>query len=223
MPKPMQAKLLRVVQDGVVRRVGSEALGAKVDVRVIAATNRDPTAAIAAGLLREDLYYRLHVVPLHLPPLRERREDIPMLAGHFLRYYWVRHRGAQAALPVLTPEALNALAAHPWRGNVRELQNTMEHLVVILEPGARISASDLPLCEWPSQSAAPHARPVAHDFSGGYRAARQRVLADFEASYVAWFEGQAGRNLSRAARQAGIERTTLYRLLGRQARRGERS
>src|SRR5205823_655006 len=93
MSKPIQAKLLRVIQDGVVRRVGSETTDAIVNVRFIAATNGDAEAAVKAGQLREDLYYRLRVVPIHVPPLRERPEDIPLLAEYFLSTYWVRHRG----------------------------------------------------------------------------------------------------------------------------------
>jgi len=99
MPKAIQAKLLRVLQDGVVRRVGSESADAEVDVRFIAATNSDPEAAIAAGVLREDLYYRLCVVPLEVPPLRERAEDIPSLAEYFLATFWSRHRGRQLVFP----------------------------------------------------------------------------------------------------------------------------
>jgi transcriptional regulator with PAS, ATPase and Fis domain len=217
MPKAIQAKLLRVLQDGVVRRVGSEGPGAAVDVRIISATNREPAAAIREGVLREDLYYRLDVVPLHLPPLRERPEDIPILAEHFLKMYWIRHRGAQSAPPpppTFSPEALWALGAHPWRGNVRELQNTIEHLVVVLEPGATVRADQIPFREDP---AVDPARPAQgdEDFRQGYRAARRRVLAAFEASYLDWFYRRAGHNISRAARHAGIDRTTLYRLLER--------
>jgi transcriptional regulator with PAS, ATPase and Fis domain len=94
MPMPLQAKLLRVLQDGVVRRVGSEKPDAVVNVRFIAATNRDPHEAMRAGLLREDLFYRLCVVPVKLPPLRQRPEDIPTLARHFLTRFWARHRKA---------------------------------------------------------------------------------------------------------------------------------
>lgn len=216
MPRPMQAKLLRVLQDGVVRRVGSETLGAKVDVRIISATNGDPSRAIAEGQLREDLYYRLDVVPLHLPPLRERPEDVPLLARHFLSHYWARHRGDDGPSPVLTSEALWALGAHQWRGNVRELQNTIEHLVVVLEPGACVRPDDIPFRDTTPEETAPSA---AHDFGDGYRAARQRVLASFETSYITWFQQRAGRNISRAARHAGIDRTTLYRLLERREER----
>jgi transcriptional regulator with PAS, ATPase and Fis domain len=217
MPKAIQAKLLRVLQDGVVRRVGSDRPDAAVDVRIISATNREPAAAIREGALREDLYYRLDVVPLHLPPLRERPEDIPLLAQHFLETYWIRHRGPDSRPPSFSAEALWALGAQPWRGNVRELQNTIEHMVVVLEEGATIRADQIPFRHEPA-----HPGPAEQDFRQGYRAARRRVLAAFEASYLEWFYRRAGHNISRAARHAGIDRTTLYRLLerrdGREAR-----
>src|SRR5881296_578908 len=145
MPKPIQAKLLRVIQDGVVRRVGSETTDAVVNVRFIAATNGDPEAAVQAGTMREDLYYRLRVVPIHVPPLRERPEDIPLLAEYFLSTYWVRHRRKGETSPKLSDGALRTLCSHPWRGNVRELQNVIEHVAVLTEPGAVIQSEDLPL------------------------------------------------------------------------------
>src|SRR2546427_175722 len=145
MPKPIQAKLLRVIQDGVVRRVGSETTDAIVNVRFIAATNGDAEAAVKAGQLREDLYYRLRVVPIHVPPLRERPEDIPLLAEYFLSTYWGRHRSKGTPFPKLTEAALRALCAYAWRGNVRELQNVVEHVAVVVEPGAAIQPEELHL------------------------------------------------------------------------------
>src|SRR5256884_3483558 len=135
MPKAIQAKLLRVIQDGVVRRVGSETTDAVVNVRFIAATNGEPEAALASGAMREDLYYRLRVVPISVPSLHERPEDIPLLAEYFLTTYWVRHRGEGTRSPKLASTALRALCTYPWRGNVRELQNVIEHVAVVAEPG----------------------------------------------------------------------------------------
>src|SRR5256712_5246531 len=122
MPKSIQAKLLRVIQDGVVRRVGSETTDAVVNVRFIAATNTNPEQALRSGQLREDLYYRLRVVPIHVPPLRDRPDDVALLASHFLAYYWHRHRESEA-LPRLSETSIRELRSRPWKGNVRELQN----------------------------------------------------------------------------------------------------
>src|SRR5919202_278695 len=138
MSMPPQAKLLRLLQDGVVRRVGSEQQDAVVDVRFISATNRDPQEAVSQGILREDLYYRLRVVPIKLPPLRKRPEDIPLLANHFLSYYWERHRAPGDTPPKLTEQAIEFLRSRPWRGNVREVQNVIEHVAVLAEPGKAI-------------------------------------------------------------------------------------
>src|SRR6266849_599972 len=116
MSMPVQAKLLRAIQDGVVRRVGSETTDAVVNVRFVAATNSDPSKAVAEGLLREDLFYRLRVVPLHVPPLRERPEDLPLLANHFLRHFWNQHREKGTPVPHLSDAAIRALRLHSWPG-----------------------------------------------------------------------------------------------------------
>src|SRR3989441_9721538 len=108
MSKPTQAKLLRVIQDGVVRRVGSETTDAVVHVRFIAATNGDPEEAVKSGALREDLYYRLRVVPINVPRLQQRQEDIPLLANHFLSYYWRAHPDRKSAIPTLPANAVRA-------------------------------------------------------------------------------------------------------------------
>ena len=217
MSKPIQAKLLRAIQDGVVRRVGSEATDAVVNVRFIAATNGDPEAAVQAGVLRQDLYYRLRVVPMLLPPLRERPEDIPLLARHFLSTYWARHRAADAPVPTLTDAALRALQAHPWRGNVRELQNVIEHVAVMAAPNAAIRAGDLHLAS-DSQAAAAGASPTSMVPVGAeesYHAARDRLIDQFEREYLTSLICRAAGNMARAARIAGVDRTTLYRMLER--------
>ena len=272
MPKAIQAKLLRVLQDGIVRRVGSEATDAVVDVRFIAATNGDPEACIAAGTLREDLYYRLCVVPLAVPALRERPEDIPLLAEYFLAAYWSRHRGRQATFPRFSDAAVRALVASPWRGNVRELQNLIEKVAVVAEPGALIRPQDLgfepdpaavedpePIPEVRSPApepemsapvdvpaavepppaqpaeaspqgvvaaaaapdpslAAPDANPaslIATLLEESYHAARDRVIQQFEMQYLLWLVNRAQGNLAEAARIAGVNRTTLYRMMER--------
>lgn len=216
MPKSIQAKLLRVIQDGVVRRVGSETTDAVVNVRFIAATNGDPEAAVAAGALREDLYYRLRVVPIVVPPLRDRQEDIPLLAEYFLSTYWARHRSRREPAPTLTEGAIRALCASPWRGNVRELQNVIEHVAVVAEPGGAIGPTDLHMSTEPG---------IPNDGNTGalisalleesYHIARDRITAQFERQYLTWLVNRVGGNMSKAARVAGVDRTTLYRMMDR--------
>ena len=217
MSKPIQAKLLRVLQDGVVRRVGSETTDAVVNVRFIAATNSDPDAAVKTGNLREDLYYRLRVVPIPVPPLRERPEDIPILAEYFLSTYWVRHRSKGAPFPRLTDAALRGLCQHPWRGNVRELQNVLEHLAVIAEPGAMIATEMLEFGGDPAPppNGAPPASLISTLLEESYHAARDHVIAQFERQYLTWLVNRATGNMSNAARIAGVDRTTLYRMMER--------
>jgi len=216
MPKPIQAKLLRVIQDGVVRRVGSETTDAVVNVRFIAATNGDPEGAVEASDMREDLYYRLRVVPINVPALRERPEDIPLLADYFLSTYWVRHRRKGAPFPRLTDAALRALCGHPWRGNVRELQNVIEHVAVVVEPGAEIRPEDLQLTGEPTPAAGSNpASLISTLLEESYHAARDRVIAQFERQYLTWLVNRASGNMSKAARIAGVDRTTLYRLMER--------
>jgi DNA-binding NtrC family response regulator len=216
MSKPIQAKLLRVIQDGVVRRVGSETTDAVVNVRFIAATNGDPEAAVQTGGMREDLYYRLRVVPIHVPPLRERPEDIPLLAEYFLSTYWVRHRRKSEASPTLSEGAIRTLCSHVWRGNVRELQNVIEHVAVLTEPGAVIRPEDLPLtADARSTVSTKSASLVSTMLEESYHDARERVIAQFETQYLTWLLNRANGNMSKAARIAGVDRTTLYRLMER--------
>jgi DNA-binding NtrC family response regulator len=214
---PTQAKLLRVVQDGVVRRVGSTGTDAVVNVRFIAATNRDPSGAVRDGNLREDLYYRLRVVPIHIPPLRQRPDDIPALAEHFLDVYWQRHRG-RSTRPSLSEGALRTLQARPWKGNVRELQNVIEHAVVLARPAEPIEPEDIPQFENGPEGLLPAefgSVGVSMFASGGYHEARERVLARFERDYLGWVLQHAEGNMSEAARVAGVDRTTLYRLMSK--------
>ena len=212
MSHPIQAKLLRVIQDGVVRRVGSEQQDAVVDVRFVSATNRDPQEAVTGGRLREDLFYRLRVVPIKLPPLRQRQEDIPLLANHFLAHYWERHRARGDAPPRLTAEAIEFMRSRPWRGNVRELQNAIEHVAVLADPGQPIRPDDVPSQEegpgWQEETGFPHGA-----LEDAYHLAKDRLVAHFEKEYLTRLVNRAGGNMSRAARLASIDRTTLYRLM----------
>jgi Nif-specific regulatory protein len=139
MPLALQAKLLRVLEDNAIRAVGATS-DKQVDVRILCATNRDLSAEVESGRFRRDLYYRLMVIPIKLPPLRDRREDIPALAAHFLKRYTDEYR---VELPGFTQDALDALASYNWPGNIRELENEIQRLVIQAEPGHWIEITDL--------------------------------------------------------------------------------
>lgn len=214
MPMSIQAKLLRVLQDGVLRRVGSTRTDAVVTVRFIAATNRDPQKAIEEQLLRKDLYYRLRVVPIHIPPLRERPEDVRYLSEYYLRHFWTRHRPGEE-VPALTDGARSFLLSHDWPGNVRELRNVVEHAVVIAEPGGEInpSAFDLGAAgEIPGGSGNGFSIDRSL-FRKDYHTAREEMLATFERDYLTYVLQESDGNMSNAARLAGVDRTTLYRIM----------
>jgi Nif-specific regulatory protein len=139
MPMSLQAKLLRVLQEGTIRAVGATS-EKQVDVRIICATNRDLSAEVEKGRFRQDLYYRLMVFPIKLPPLRDRREDIPLLGAHFLRRYADEYK---VELPGFSQDALDALASYNWPGNIRELENEIQRIVIQAEPGHWIEVTDL--------------------------------------------------------------------------------
>ncbi|MDQ3997913.1 MAG: sigma-54 dependent transcriptional regulator [Gemmatimonadota bacterium] len=213
MPLALQAKLLRVLQDGVVRRVGSERTDAVVDVRFISATNREPQEAVNDGKLRSDILYRLRVVPIRIPPLRERRDDIALLARYFLSHAWARHRRPETVAPRLTKTSLDFLRSQPWPGNVRELQNVMEHLAVLAEAGQAIEPADIPVAQEPDDAALTAGRIGGDILRDGFHAAKERLVTEFERSYVRRVVDRAGGNMARAARLANVDRATLYRLL----------
>lgn len=214
MPVSIQAKFLRVVQDGVLRRVGSTETDAVVNVRFIAATNDDPVKAVEEGDLRRDLFYRLRVVPIHIPPLRERVEDIPILAEFFLDHYWTEYRSDDGPAPELTDEAVAELISREWTGNVRELRNVMEHAVVLLDSSSEVGPDDISDFDQPdSEKGGISVGGSNISLTGDYHEARDRVLAEFELGYLARVVRRAGGNMSDAARIAGVDRTTLYRLM----------
>jgi DNA-binding NtrC family response regulator len=192
----LQVKLLRVLQEGEIRPVGTTRT-VRVDARVIAATNVDLERAVAGQRFRQDLFYRLSVIVIALPPLRERRGDIPMLIEQFLRGSSVR-RGLSVAI---TPAAVEALTHYEWPGNVRELENTIERLVVFSR--GEIDVSDLP----PAVLAAPPLRD--HLFEG------LPTLDELERRYLLHVLEEMGGNRSRAAEALGIDRRTLYRMAER--------
>lgn len=207
-PLPVQTKLLRVLQEHEVRPVGSSDT-VKVDVRILASTNQDMEARIRDGQFRQDLYYRLNVLGVTTPPLRERRDDIPLLAAHFLA-----QTCAEMRLPpkVLGAEAVACLAEHPWPGNVRELQNFMRRLAVFC-PGPVVELSHLRQAEGgqhcPAQAKA-RREPLAP-----YKEAKAHVLEGFTRRYVEQVLEQSGGNVSEAARISGIERVSLQKILRR--------
>ncbi|HLU25342.1 MAG TPA: sigma-54 dependent transcriptional regulator [Longimicrobiales bacterium] len=206
----LQAKLLRALQERKVRRVGGD-VEIPVDIRVIAATNRDPQEAVEQGILREDLFFRLNVVPVKVPPLRERRDDIPLLAEHFLRRYAQQYeRDADTPLR-LSADAMRALVAYRWPGNVRQLQNTMERVVSLATPGQEITAADLP--EEITGASGPGAPTMVFATDLPFHVAKEEAIEAFERQYLEALLQRHGGNISQAAREAEIDRKTIHRLL----------
>jgi len=203
-PMPLQVKLLRVLQERSFRPIGGRGQ-IEVNIRVVAATNRDLAEEVRAKNFRSDLYYRLNVITLRLPPLRERPEDIPLLASHFLRVF-----AQEQHIPAMTlgVDALDALRTHAWPGNVRELQNAIEHAAT-LASGQEIGVEDLP----------PEIRAAAGDGDGRddakFFAAKDRVVGDFEREFLVNLLAENHFNISKAANAAGCHRRTLYRMIHR--------
>jgi two-component system response regulator HydG len=199
-PPSTQVKLLRALESGEIVRVGTnEPL--KVNVRLISATNRDLGEAIAAGTFRQDLYHRLKVVSVKLPPLRQRREDIPLLLEFFLKEFSASHGKSVTGV---TPAARKALMSHPWPGNVRELRNTIESMVVIDCDGV-LDVDDL------TEELQASASSAAEAGSAGSPALVGRSLEEIEKYYVAETLKLTGGNREEAARILGIGERTLYR------------
>jgi two-component system, NtrC family, response regulator GlrR len=192
-PLSMQVKLLRAVQEREVREVGSE-ISTKIDVRIIAATNKDLGEAVKNGSFRNDLYYRISVVPLFIPPLRDRRDDIPLLAQQFLTTSGKR---ANKSLRGFTPAALNRLVTYPWPGNVRELENVVEKAAVMTRQD--MITPDL----LPSMGTSPDAplKPLTE------------AKEEFEKTYLKNVLQLTGGNISRAAQFAGRYRADFYKML----------
>jgi NtrC-family two-component system response regulator AlgB len=205
MALPTQAKLLRALQAGEVRPVGSSEVRT-VNVRVIAATNADLEQSCRDGRFREDLYHRLNVIRVDMPPLRERGDDIALLAQHFL------HASQEAMgkrFEGIAPAALEALSRYGWRGNVRELANVMERAVAVA-PGRTITRDDLP-----ARIAQPEAIPAKADAPGlAFAAAKQQAIVRFERTYLEELLARHA-SVSAAAREAGLDRANLRRLLRR--------
>jgi len=189
MPGSLQAKLLRVLEDGSMRRVGS-LKERRVDVRILAATNRRMEDEVKAGRFREDLYYRINVMSLEIPPLRERTGDIPLLAEHFLGPGWE-----------ITPEAMKILEAYPWPGNIRQLLNAIERAKILSDDNS-IVKHDLPLDV---------TRDTSHD--GDHRGRSDAALATVERAHIVDMLQREKGNKARTARLLGVNRRSLYRLI----------
>ncbi|HEX5749244.1 MAG TPA: sigma-54 dependent transcriptional regulator [Archangium sp.] len=207
-PVEMQVKLLRALQEGEFERVGGIKT-TRVDVRLIAATNRDLQAEIEAGRFRKDLYYRLAVVPIVLPPLRERRTDIPMLAGHFVEKY---NRKLNKKIESISDDAMALLQAYNWPGNIRELENLIER-VLLFADGPSITAKDLPDpvrqgsgTPAPALSAAPL---EASTGEGGLKDIVRMKAAELEKDLITKALEETGGNVTRAARLLQISRKSL--------------
>lgn len=201
MPLVLQVKLLRVLQSQEFRRIGDDR-DTKVDVRLITATNRDLEKAVEAGVFRQDLYYRINVFPLTLPPLRERREDIPLLAHHFL----LKHRTKVGKrVEGFTPPAMTRLCSYDFPGNVRELENKVHHALVMAQ-AEYICPEDISVGRAAVSSAA------SVDISRKFRDVKREVVEGFEREYTrAVLKAHRG-NLAAAARQAGMDRKNLWAL-----------
>ena len=203
LPLELQPKLLRVLEAREFRRVGGTRT-LTANVRIVAATCRDLRAEVAAGRFREDLYYRLAVVALQVPPLRERREDIPLLVEHILG------TGAR-----VTDAGLTRLVTHDWPGNVRELRNALERAVALSNAGAEKALDVIELPESVAVDAPGGEGPLRFDPSLSYRETRARVEADFERRYVRWLLARNGGNMSAAAREARTDRNHLAEIARR--------
>jgi len=221
----LQVKLLRFLQTGQIQRVGSDRT-ATVDVRIVCATNRDPMAEVVAGRFREDLYYRLYVIPLHLPPLRERGDDVLRLARHFLVQFSEEERRGFIGI---TPEAEASLAGYSWPGNVRELQNIIRNIVV-LNDGTLVTPDMIPVAI--RSASAGRREPALAPLWGASRGAAERLAAAGEEGDPAALGAAAGAirpladcereiiesairacsgNMTEAAKRLGISSKTIYR------------
>jgi DNA-binding NtrC family response regulator len=211
-PPATQVRLLRVLQEGELKRVGSTDI-VRVDVRVIAATHRDLPKLVKSGKFREDLFYRLNVIAIPLPALRERIEDVPLLAHHFLRRYTER---LAKKVRTLSPEAVELLCSYRWPGNVRELENAIERAVVLCR-GDVVTPADLPPAI--SGRTAPLVREVAAPaddaawLAMSYSNAKEHSLRRFEKGYVEALMRACAGNISAAARKAGMDRSNFKRVL----------
>jgi DNA-binding NtrC family response regulator len=188
----VQVKLLRFLQEKEIKPLGSTKTK-RVDVRIVSATNRDLAAAIPAGTFREDLYYRLNIVPINIPPLRERKEDIPLLANHFLRKFAEEYN---KEIREISPLALQKLAGHDWPGNIRELENKIQQTLVVATRDV-IQPEDIDL---PGE---------LHTF----KEEKAKIVSEFESGYIVKMLSLNSGNITRAAKAAGMDRKNFWQLM----------
>jgi two-component system response regulator GlrR len=210
MPLSLQAKLLRVLQEREFYPVGSEK-PVQVDVRIITATNKDLQAEVKEGNFREDLFYRLHVIPIHLPPLRERKEDIPHLANHFVK---IISQHMKKEVKGITPQAMQKLMLHDWPGNVRELENMLEYAIAMtpldmITDDLVLQSRHSAVQAAPAQNAGPQMSIALEGPVKSYKDARYQ----FERDYLMRLLELCGGKASEAAKLAGKCRTDFYELL----------
>ena len=217
MPLYLQVKLLRVLQERAFTRLGSNRL-IEVDIRIIAATNEDLAGAVRQGRFREDLFYRLNVIPLQVPPLRDRHGDIELLSSHFLARYSARFN---KPVPSLGPDMLAALSAYPWPGNVRELRNFAERMVILFG-GKTVLPVDLPPEMTPQGKPEPSAEAASAACEPAFLPQSavlgpdldfKKARAVFEARYLEAKLHECGGNITRLAETIGLERSYLHRKL----------
>jgi DNA-binding NtrC family response regulator len=192
MPLPLQPKLLRAIEEKKVTSVGADR-PVDIDVRFIATTNKDLLAEVERGTFRRDLFYRLSVMPIRVPPLRERKEDIPVLAEHFLDQ---ANRRSKKAVRAIAPESLDALVGYPWPGNVRELENVIERAVIVSTGDTLVNIE---------RFLAPGGAHAAVDLSLPFRDAKARVVEEFERAYVRGLLEAHGGKLTAAAKHADMD------------------
>lgn len=207
-PLPIQVKLLRVLQEGDFRRLG-DVKATPVDIRILTATHRNLKAEIAAGKFREDLYYRLNVVEIELPPLRERLEDIPLLAHHFLRMYSNRYK---KYIHRISQKALELLQNYYWPGNVRQLEHTIAR-ALILEESDELTIYSLP--KELKEKLPDNIQPIQENsyLQMSFREAKRRVLQRFERRYLLSLLNKTDNNISQASRIADMDRANFRRML----------
>ncbi len=206
-PMGLQSKLLRAIQERQVRRVGGTRF-IDVDVRLVSASNRDLAGEVAAGKFREDLFYRVNVIAIQMPPLRERKGDVALLAYHFLKRY---AQGRERPLEGISPEALELLEGYAWPGNVRELQNVIERACALAE-GPLLAPRDLPEpLRGPRRARA--AAEAAPAVDRPLKSAKAEWVKTFEQTYLVELLKRHNGNISQAARTAGIDRKTIHRLM----------